>query len=405
MTKPHAIALLTDNAEIGKRFSEILTSSDQYELHRFESGLSALNGQAQEIAATHDFVLFDASSHDDLEVVAAKQLCADQKTKKPLIAITTGDTTLTEIRRLTDAGVTEVLPDSITPEELTSALARLSAKNAETSTTHAAGPMIRHGSIISVAKARGGVGATTLAVNLADRLMGHSGVFRKTAKKSVVVVDLDLQFGNVASFLDQGAGEALYSMAVDGIVPDETYLEQALSVTPSGLAALTAPNRFAPMNALKSAQIEALLTSLRQKFDYVVVDMPPAMVEWITPVLALSDKMLLVTDCSVPSVSKARQVIDFFVEDHLSLPIDIVVSFEHKPMLLSSQHKEAATVLERPLAHWLPNDPTASREALDLGVPLSEAARRSKLTRAIGKLATTLSAEMAETMSATQSAH
>lgn len=401
MNKPREIALFTDDAEIGERFSEILSTDDGFELHRFDSCLTALNGKAHSIAGEHDVVLFHTSRDSDLDIMAAQRLSAEQPDGKPLIALTAEDTTLAEVRRLTDAGVSDVLPESISAGELSAALARLSP-NTE---PEAVRPSNKSGKVIAVAKARGGVGATTLAVNLADRLMGYSGVFRKQATKSAVIVDLDLQFGNVGSFLDQGAGEALFSMATDAVVPDDTYVEQALSVTGTGLAVLAAPDRFAPLNALQPAQIEALLTSLKHQFDYVVVDLPPAMVDWVSPVLNMSDKLLLVTDCSVPSVSKARQIIDFFTEENLGLPIEIVVNFENKPMFPSVHHKEAATVLERPLSHWLPNDQSASREALDLGVPLSNAAARSKLARAIGKLATTLATDLSDNMSAGQVVH
>ncbi len=129
------------------------------------------------------------------------------------------------------------------------------------------------------------------------------------------------------------------------------------------------------------------MTELRNNFDYVVVDLPRALVPWIDPVLDLSDLMILVTDVTVPSIRAAKKLSDFFLTDHPTLKFDIVVNHEKKPRFLSSNHKAAIKLMERRFDHWIPDNARTAREALDRGKPLAEVAPRSDMSKAIRQLA------------------
>lgn len=105
------------------------------------------------------------------------------------------------------------------------------------------------GRIVAVAQARGGVGATTIAVNLAHELAGRSGFLKKAAPRPVALVDLDLQFGSVGTLLDLEDQDALHQMALEGVLPDKAFLDRVMPRTENGLAVLAAPSKFMPLDA------------------------------------------------------------------------------------------------------------------------------------------------------------
>lgn len=336
-----------------------------------------------DLARAHGVILFRAKTLDDAEIATVRETRERIGPTDPLVAITGANTSLTQARKLTRAGVTEVVPDTITPEEFQEVIADL---------TRAAAParfpeQLRRGGLIAVTRSRGGVGGTTVAVNLADALLDRKGRFKKTNGKTVALVDFDMQLGDVASFLDVVPTDALYELAVTGKTPDETFVRQAMTTLPSGLSVLTAPTRFAPVDALKVEQVAGIIDILRRTHDYVVLDLPVGLSQWMDPIVEQADRILMVTDCAVPSIRQARRLMDFFAETNSSLAIDVVVNHEAKPMLLRRHQVAAEKVLDRKFRHWLPDDPPAAREALDRGVPLSETSPRSRMSKSIARLA------------------
>jgi Flp pilus assembly CpaE family ATPase len=138
---------------------------------------------------------------------------------------------------------------------------------------------------------------------------------------------------------------------------------------------------------VKPEQIAALLDVLRKSHDYIIVDLPHALVDWIEPVLSRSDRLLLTTDITVPSVRATRKLMDFFLAEHPDLAIQLVAMHEKKPLILGSHHRAAMELLERGFDFWLPPDRRAARDALDRGKPLSIVSPRSALTKAVSRVA------------------
>lgn len=386
------IALVGAGAETAA-IDAALRAMPDMEVERREGSLTRLNGAAFRLSATADVILFRTAPGEDLDLDAIRSLHRSPERTATLVALTAPDLPLAEVRRILQAGVTDVLPWTTDADELREHLDRWRKPNLPALYE---APQIRRGKVLTVAQARGGIGASTLAVNLADRLMDRRGL-RRVARNRVVVLDLDLQFGSVASLLDVKESEALYQMATDGTVPDSTFVSQALTSTKEGLWVMGAPSRFAPLEVLTGAQVGALVDTLAQQFDYVVIDLPRSLVLWIAAVLERTDRLMLVTDCTVPAMRQARRLLDLYLENNPALQVEVVMSQEHKPLIRSSHHAEAAKLLERPFRHWLPYDPRAVRKASDRGVPLSAAAGSSPLSKSIAALGRDTIAAMART--------
>lgn len=394
--KEKSILLVSPEPAVTQAIGTALQGDENLTVHTKNSTLAQLNGSAVKMAVDFDVILFHTSpdNSDDLSAIRALAQSSTGATK--LVALADGNISLAQARALNNAGVDEVLPVSSMADEISGQIAKMAPPVAS-----AAEGSHRHGKIIAVAQARGGIGSTTVSVNLADQLAGPKKLKRNQPRCKVALVDLDLQFGTVGSFLDLEQQDILLQLALDGTIPDETFLTQSMPVMANDMSVLPAPNKFAPLDSLRVDQVAAILETLQRTNDYVIVDMPRALVNWVEAVIQRADEVILVTDVSVSSIAHCRRLIDFFTTDNVALPIKILINGEKKPMFQSALHKEAAKALDRKLDYWLPDDPKAASTAADRGQPLAQSAARSPLTKAFAKLAketeTEFSARNAET--------
>ena len=147
--------------------------------------------------------------------------------------------------------------------ELVAALEKAIARR----TRAAVAPGGGEGRIITVLGPKGGAGKTLVSCNLAVAL-GEAG-------KRVVVVDLDLQFGDVGLALGLPPGKTIYDLVTSGGALDAEKLSAYLAVHESGAAALLAPSRPDQAAAIGTGFLRELFDVLRASVDYVIVDTPP----------------------------------------------------------------------------------------------------------------------------------
>ena len=378
-----SILLFSDDKEISSSVQKALSQVAGLKLNAQDVSVAKVNGHALDLAGQSDIVIFatDPENADDLSAI--RNLDSRREEKTIFLALADSNISLSSARALSDAGVDEVLPYPMSDDELKRQVEKWIKKVA--AAARSGGD--REGAVIPVIQARGGVGSTTVAVNLADHLAGRKSRFRKEALHSVVIVDMDLQFGTVGDFLDVDPQDAMMQMARGGIIPDAMWVEQSLAQTPGGLHVLTAPPEFAPLDSISEMQVKALVEALRRTHDYVIIDLPRALVTWIDPIMSAADQAIIVTDTTVPSIRATRRLMDFYKGENPTLEFNVVISHEKKPMMLAQHHKEAARLLNVKFEHWLPNDPKPARSAIDYGKPLSEVAPRSDLCKAIANLA------------------
>lgn len=380
MTGPtKSMLVIAPEAGVPQMIAKALAGDPGIRVDRQTATLAGMNGRAVKALAQYDIILFQTSPDDEADLAAIRDLVAHRRAGTKLVALADGGISLAQARALSNAGVDEVLPLPTDGKAVDRQIGRLGREAGD-----GAAPA---GRLIAVAQSRGGVGSTTVAVNLADQLAAGAGLRRSEPRPKVALVDLDLQFGTVGSFLDLDEQDTLLHLAMDGTIPDTTFLDQSMATLPNGLSVLAAPSRFAPLDALRPEQVAAILETLRQRCDYVVVDLPRALVGWIEPVIERADEVLIVTDISVPSIRHCRRLIDFLTQDNPALPVEIVVNHQRRPLFRSRLQREAAKALDRGLDHWLPHDPRAASAAADRGQPLSKAAPRSPLGKAMTALA------------------
>ncbi|SMO56681.1 AAA family ATPase [Ruegeria faecimaris] len=348
--------------------------------------VAGVNGSAISLTAEHDVVLFDVDENSGDLLQTARKICDARMPNAIIIALAHEDLPLEKARQLKKLGVDDVLPRKWIDEEIVPQVDAIRARR-QAQLPAVWGGQATLGKVIAVAKSRGGVGSSIVAANLANELQAKEGFFKKKAANEVAVVDLDFQFGSIAALMDVEESDAMWRMAMDESIPDGAFLEQAMTKSPCGVDVLAAPSRFGPLSAINEEQISAILDSLKRSHDYVIIDLPRALVEWITPVLSQADRLLLVTDVAVPSIRSARKLMDFYHAENPALEIQLVASLEKKPLIPAAHHRAAAKLLEQDFAHWIPKDERTVRECVDRGVPLQEVSNRAPLTRAIRRIA------------------
>ncbi|UWR08977.1 AAA family ATPase [Ruegeria sp. B32] len=384
--KQISVLLISPDEEI---FAAIETSLEGLSNCRFtgrKDTVARVNGTAVALSARHDVVLFDVDDSSPELLQTAQQICDARMPNAIIIALASEDLPLEKARQLKKLGVDDVLPRNAIHEEIIPQVDAIRARR-QAQLPAVWGGQATLGKLIAVGKSRGGVGSSLVAANMANELQSKAGFLKKTASNSVALVDLDFQFGSIAALMDVAESDAMWRMAMEGSIPDSAFLEQAMVKSPCGVDILAAPSRYGPLTAIKEEQISAILDSLKRTHDYVVVDLPRALVEWITPVLTQADRLYLVTDVAVPSVRSARKLMDFYQAENPALEIQLVANLEKKPIIPAAHHRAAAKLLEKDFSFWVPRDERTVRESVDRGVPLEDVSSRAPMTRAIRKLA------------------
>ncbi len=384
--KQVSVLLISPDQKIFKAIENSLAGQENCRFTGRQDTVAKVNGKAISLVSQHDVVLFDIDENDGNLLQSANSICEARMPNAIIIALASEDLPLEKARQLRRIGVDDVLPRNAVDEEIVPQVNSIRARR-EAQLPAIWGGQATQGKVIAVAQARGGVGSSIFAANVANELQSKEGVFRKKAANEVALVDLDFQFGSLAALMDVEESDAMWRMAMDGSVPDSAFLEQAMIKSPCGVDVLAAPSRYGPLSAVKDEQIDAILDSLRRSHDYIVVDLPRALVEWITPVLANADRLYMVTDVTVPSIRSARKLIDFYQAENPALDIHLIANLEKKPLIPAAHHRAATKLLERPFSFWVPRDERTIRESVDRGVPLEEVANRAPSTRAIRKIA------------------
>lgn len=233
------------------------------------------------------------------------------------------------------------------------------------------------GRVIAVMSPKGGVGKTTVATNLAVGL-------GKIAPMSVVVLDLDMQFGDVASGLMLDPERTLTDAVTGAAVHDSMVLKSYLTLHPAGIYALCAPLNPAEADRITGEQVSHLISQLANEFQYVVVDTAPGLGEHVLATLELGTDAVWVCGMDIPSIRGLRT--GFGILRELSLMPEnrhVVLNFADRRTGLSLQDVEAT--IGCPVDVVLPRS-RAVPFSTNKGIPLLQDGTRDAAGRGLGLL-------------------
>lgn len=292
------------------------------------------------------------------------------------VVVVLHDADVMTTRRLIREGAADVLPAPISEPALALSLERLFAR--EPHIADAAGPS---GEVVAFLKAGGGVGATAIAAQLAA-LVAARGAGK------VCAADLDLQFGLMALYLDLPDAVAITDCLGGGQALDETPFATALAAHRSGARILAAPRELAPLETLTSLQVEALITGLRRDFALTLLDLPSVWTAWTSRALYLADRIVLVTQLTVPHIHLVKRQLGMLAMQGLGgQPLTLVCNGLSAEQQASLSLKAAERALGRAFDVLLPEDKRTMNVAINQGLELSAVRRGTKLEKALLELA------------------
>jgi len=239
------------------------------------------------------------------------------------------------------------------------------------------------GQVVTVFSPKGGVGKTTLAVNLAAAMAADP-------RRRICLVDLDLAFGDVAITLQVIPQHTIDEAIGAEASLDFALLDQLLTRHPANLSILAAPMRPDAKDRITPALVGSALATLRQHFDYVVVDTSPGFDEAVLQALDHTDELVLVATLDVPTVKNMKMAIET-----LDL-LDLVKGHRHLVLnraddAVGLSVKDVEGILKMPVQAAIPTD-IAVANATNHGNPITLAQPQHRVATTIGKLAGELGA-------------
>ncbi len=204
------------------------------------------------------------------------------------------------------AGVREIIPDGADDEQVHEAISRAGAaanRRQVASGIVAQREEAPRGRVITVMAPKGGAGKTTVATNLATQLA-------QAVPGKVAIIDLDLQFGDVASALGLGPQSTVADAARLGTQLDSTAIKVFLEPHPSGLYALVGPHFPAEAEEVSATTVGHIIDILAGEFSYIVIDTGAGLDEFALAAAERSDDLVLVCVTDVPSVRGLRKALD-----------------------------------------------------------------------------------------------
>jgi len=283
------------------------------------------------------------------------------------------------MRMAMQAGARDYVPEPVQEGDLLAALDRI---RAETQRTGAKGA--RWTLLINT---KGGCGASFLACNLAEMMAGVS-------HQKVALIDLDVQFGTLANYLDIRPRHSLVD-ALDAVGElDRVALEGYMEKYSEKLHLLSAAGeRVVLPENLPVPSLDALFDLISGQYDQVVVDAPRILNHFTATAIERADSILLVMQQSVAGLEETLRLAGILRSELGVMPdrMKVIVNRYQKNMAVDAAHiKTAIGELDTVI---VPNDFRQVMQSVDSGIPIYRHARGSSVTKSLLKLQHTLSGQ------------
>lgn len=276
-------------------------------------------------------------------------------------------------------GAKEFLSLPLKLEDVLSALERIR----QTQFSRTGEGQVRSCQVISVAGASGGVGCTSLAVNLAC-------VLARSEQNSVVVIDLDFALGDSDVWLDIIPDYTIQDVAENITRLDYSLLKRSLTRHDCGVFLLPRPVHLDDNLKITAEQLRRVIALLKSTFTHLVIDVSKSFGALDMAALEVSETVLLVTQLDLPCLRNVVRLMQYFEHtEGLTNKIRIVVNRVGLEDTQISLNKALETI-GREISYQIPNDFATMVEARNNGVPLIMQAPKAKLTRAIEQIAVQL---------------
>jgi len=289
------------------------------------------------------------------------------------------DSSSDTILKVMRAGATEYLLKPVSEIDLDSALQKLGR-------LWTVKPGVESGisRTISIFSPKGGVGVTTLAINLATSIYDMT-------KKPTILIDLDLDAGDVTTFLNLKPSYTISDVTVNITRLDKSFLKGVVTKHESGIYVLAEPQKVEEAVSVSAADLRKVINLLKTMFSYIIIDTAPSLDERTMTAIEMSDRVLLTFVLTLPGIKNIQRYLNYFDKTGAKQKLKLVVNRYLKRGDIKIE--DAEKVLNFPISWTIPNDYGNAISCLNKGVPVSSGAPRSQLNTSIREFASTVVAK------------
>lgn len=358
----------------------------------------ALAFLSQPDADALEFVAIAMDQEDEENLVLLGEIIRHARSRNIRVILIAEDVSPAALHQLLRQGADEFVPYPLPENELASAIDRIrmpepaavlaapESKAAARKSSHD-----REGVVLAVQGIAGGTGATTFAVNLAWELCNVAK--KGKPEPRVCILDLDLQYGSVSTFLDLPRREAVFELLSDTESMDSDSFAAAMIGFEEKLHVLTSPADMLPMDLVSSEDINRMIGIARQQFDYVVIDMPRTLVQWTEAVLNSAHVYFALLELDMRSAQNALRLKRALQAEDLPFQ-KLRFALNRAPGFTDlsgkSRVKRMAESLGISIDLLLPDGGKQVTQGADHGLPLALSAAKNPLRKEIAKLALSL---------------
>jgi pilus assembly protein CpaE len=341
-------------------------------------------------AAQIEFVAVALDDSDEEDLTLVGDIITTAKDKGIKVILIADDLTQAALHTLLRMGADEFIPYPLPENELGQAIERLQAPPpAEAplelqSNLKATGD--RNGVLLAVHGMAGGTGATTLAVNLAWELAN----VEKENGPRVCLIDLDLQFGSVSTYLDLPRRDSVFELLSDTESMDSDSFMHSLLTYNEKLHVFTSPSDMLPLDMLEPVDVKRILDIACANFDYVVLDMPSSIVSWTEGVLQEAAVYFATMELEMRSAQNTQRMKRLLQGEDLPFEkLRFVLNRAPKFTDLNgkSRIKRLSESLGISIEVQMPDGGKPVAHTSDQGVVLGDGAAKNPLRKEIAKLA------------------
>lgn len=372
MKNVNRVAIVDPNDATRGQLKDLLLGIDQVWLDadcaRYEFFTDVVSQSNPDIA----LVSLDADPQKGLALVA--KLTQDLPATSVLVLSSSQEGSL--ILQAMRNGAKEFLNSPLNIEDFLAALDRIQQTGAGPNGDN----RVRSSQVITVTGVGGGVGCTSLAINLAC-------ILAQNERNSVALIDLDLALGDADVWLDIIPDYTIQDVAENITRLDYSLLKRSLTKHDCGAFLLPRPVQMENTTAITPDELRRVLTLLKATFTHLVVDVSKSYGPLDLAAMESSDSVLLVTQLDLPCLRNVVRMMQYFDQNEtLAEKIQILVNRLGLEDSQISVNKALETI-GRDIAWQIPNDYATMVDSRNNGVPLISRAPKAKVTKALEKMA------------------
>jgi pilus assembly protein CpaE len=235
------------------------------------------------------------------------------------------------------------------------------------------------GLVYSAFSPKGGVGCTTLAINLATNIHQITG-------KPTLLMDLDMTAGDVTTFLNIRPAYSMTDVISNVTRLDKSFLQGVITRHDSGIQVLAEPQSIGENISFTCENFRRVMDIIRTMFSYVVLDVKASLDDCNSAALEMSDVILMVFVLSLPGIRNIQRYMDYFEKKGIGKGnLQLVVSRYVKKGDIRLE--DAERILRQKISFTIPNEYETAMACLNKGMPASSFDAKSKLNLAIREIA------------------